>query len=57
MNEIIDSNSNILLFANINISDIIEIINYYISSYKDAKYNKIINKDFYLEINEEIRII
>ena len=54
MNEIIDSNSNILLFANINISDIIEIINYYISSYKDAKYNKIINKDFYLEINEEL---
>ena len=47
-------NSNILLFANINISDIIEIINYYISSSKDFKLNQIINKDFYLEINEEL---
>ena len=47
-------NSNILLFANINISDIIEIINYYISTSKDFKLNQIINKDFYLEINEEL---
>ena len=47
-------NSNILLFANINISDIIEIINYYISSSKDFKLNQIINKDFYLEINEDL---
>ena len=47
-------NSNILLFANINISDIIEIINYYISSSKDFKLNQLINKDFYLEINEEL---
>ena len=47
-------NSNILLFANINISDIIEIINFYISSSKDFKLNQIINKDFYLEINEEL---
>ena len=47
-------NSNILLFADINISDIIEIINYYISSSKDFKLNQIINKDFYLEINEEL---
>ena len=47
-------NSNIILFANINISDIIEIINYYISSSKDFKLNQIINKDFYLEINEEL---
>ena len=47
-------NSNILLFANINISDIIEIINYYISSSKDFKLSQIINKDFYLEINEDL---
>ena len=54
MNIIKNSNLNILLFANINISEIIEIINYYISSSKDAKNNLIINKDFYLEINEEL---
>jgi hypothetical protein len=54
MNKIKNSNLNILLFANINISEIIEIINYYISSSKDAKNNLIINKDFYLEINEEL---
>ena len=54
MSKIKNSNLNILLFANINISEIIEIINYYISSSKDAKNNLIINKDFYLEINEEL---
>ena len=54
MNKIKNSNLNILLLANINISEIIEIINYYISSSKDAKNNLIINKDFYLEINEEL---
>ena len=47
------NNSNILLFANINIFDIIEILNYYISNYQLSQYNQI-NKDFYLEINEEL---
>ena len=48
-------NSNILLFANINLPDIIELINYYTSSTKSFKFNnQIINKDFYLEINEEL---
>ena len=47
-------NSNILLFANINLPDIIEILNYYISTSKEFKPNQIINKDFYLEINEEL---
>ena len=47
------NNSNILLFANINIFDIIEILNYYISNYQLSQYNEI-NKDFYLEINEEL---
>ena len=54
MEKIKNLNSNILLLANINISEIIEIINYYISSFKDAKYNSVINKDFYLETNEEL---
>ena len=54
MNEITNQNSNILLFANINISDIIEIINYYQSTWSDIKLNPTINKDFYLEINEEL---
>ena len=43
-------NSNILLFANINLPDIIEILNYYISTSKEFKPNQIINKDFYLNI-------
>ena len=48
-------NSNILLFSNINLTDIIELINYYTSSTKSFKFNnQIINKDFYLEINEEL---
>ena len=47
------NNSNILLFANINIFDVIEILNYYISNYQLSQYNQI-NKDFYLEINEEL---
>ena len=47
------NNSNILLFANINIFDVIEILNYYISNYQLSQYNQII-KDFYLEINEEL---
>ena len=54
MEKIKNLNSNILLLANINISETIEIINYYISSFKDAKYNSVINKDFYLETNEEL---
>ena len=55
MNEINNSNSNILLFVNINISDIVEVVNYYISTSKEAKINySNINKDFYLEINEEL---
>ena len=54
MNDIINPNSKILLFANINISDIIEIINYYISISKEIQINPIINKDFYLELNEEL---
>ena len=48
-------NSNILLFANINIPDIIELINFYISSIDSFKFNnQLINKDFYLDINEEL---
>jgi len=54
MNDIKNPNSKILLFANINISDIIEIINYYSSISKEKQINPIINKDFYLEINEEL---
>ena len=54
MNDINNPNSKILLFANINISDIIEIINYYISISKEIQINPIINKDFYLELNEEL---
>ena len=52
MNE--TENSNILLFSSINISDIIEILNYYSTSWNDPKNNYIKNKDFYLEINEEL---
>ena len=52
MNE--TENSNILLFSSINISDIIEILNYYLTSWNDPKNNNIKNKDFYLEINEEL---
>ena len=47
-------NSNIFLFANMNLRDIIEILNYYISTSKEFKTNQIINKDFFLEINEEL---
>ena len=54
MNDINNPNSKILLFANINISDIIEIINYYTSISKEIQINPIINKDFYLELNEEL---
>ena len=54
MNDIKNPNSKILLFANINISDIIEIINYYTSISKEIQINPIINKDFYLELNEEL---
>ena len=54
MNDIKNPNLKILLFANINISDIIEIINYYISISKEIQINPIINKDFYLELNEEL---
>ena len=54
MNDIKNPNSKILLFVNINISDIIEIINYYISISKEIQINPIINKDFYLELNEEL---
>ena len=50
-------NSNILLFANINIPDIIELINYYTSSINSFKFNnQQINKDFYLDINEELEL-
>ena len=54
MNDIKNPNSKILLFANLNISDFIEIINYYISISKEIQINPIINKDFYLELNEEL---
>ena len=50
-------NSNILLFANINIPDIIELINYYTSTINSFKFNnQLINKDFYLDINEELEL-
>ena len=52
MNE--TENSNILLFSSINLQDIIEILNYYITTWNESKNNYIINKDFYLEINEEL---
>ena len=52
MNE--SENSNILLFSNINLEDINEIINYYLSNWNEPKNNYIINKDFYLELNEEL---
>ena len=51
MNEI--ENSNILLFSSINISDICEIINYYMSIWNESK-NNVLNKDFYLDLNEEL---
>ena len=47
-------NSNILLFSSINISDINEIINYYIITWNESKTNYTTNKDFYLELNEEL---
>ena len=52
MNE--EENSNILLFSSINLSDINEILNYYLSIWNLPKSNFIINKDFYLELNEEL---
>ena len=51
MNEI--ENSNILLFSSINISDIKEILNYYLMTWNEPK-NYITNKDFYLDLNEEL---
>ena len=52
MNE--EENSNSLLFSSINLPDINEILNYYLSIWNLSKNNFIINKDFYLEINEEL---
>ena len=52
MNE--SENSNILLLNSINISDINEIINYYLLTWKESNKNYITNKDFYLELNEEL---
>ena len=52
MNE--TENTNILLFSNINLEEINEIINFYLTTWKESKNNYIINKDFYLELNEEL---
>ena len=52
MNE--TENSNILLFSSINLQDIIEILNYYITTWNESKNHYLINKDFYLEINEDL---
>ena len=52
MNE--TENSNILLFSSINISDIIEILDYYLTAWNDANNLFKKNKYFYLEINEEL---
>ena len=46
-------NLNLLLFSNLNIPDIFEILNYYMSSWKEPLLNNIVNKQFYLGINEE----
>ena len=51
MNEI--ENSNILLFSSINISDIKDILNYYLMTWNEPK-NYITNKDFYLDLNSLI---
>ena len=54
MSEKEKENSNILLLSSLNLFDIKELLDYYMNTWNDSIKKYTINKDFYLEINEEL---